>query len=70
MKPIKKYMVVVERDIDNVRVIEKPTGLVVDQGNFTSSYEDVKETARRLNGGNGFNGYTPPFFLNTCGLLT
>lgn len=42
-------------------VLEEPTGLLIEQ------FEDcraAKIRANVLNGGSGFNGYTPPFILN------
>lgn len=57
MKSVKPYKV----DGITCEVVENPTGLAIARGNNT---RDAKQIANFLNGGNGFNGYTPQFFLS------
>jgi hypothetical protein len=57
----KKNYKVEMRGHDTYAVIEQPTTQVV---TTRSRARDAKELANFLNGGNGFNGYTPPFFLS------
>lgn len=58
--PIKPYKCEVYNGNCTV-VREVPTGQIV--GTFQKPRE-AKPFASFLNGGNGFNGYTPQFFLN------
>jgi hypothetical protein len=43
-------------------IIETPTGLTIAKLNDN---REAKIKANFLNGGNAFNGFTPPFFLET-----
>ena len=45
---------------DNTRVIETSTKYVIKK---CASREDAKKLAGKLNGGTGFNGETPKFFV-------
>ena len=60
---VKNYKVELEAATDEGHwvVVEVPTGQVVDQRH---NCRDAKIRANVLNGGSGFNGYTPPFMLN------
>ena len=59
--PEKNYKVELEPGDKPWRIVEKPTGLVIED---FSDCRPAKIMANFLNGGNGFNGSTPPFFLN------
>lgn len=63
--PVKNYKVELKPEDQPWKIVEKPTGLIIE------SYNDcrtAKLKASFLNGGNGFNGATPPFFLNRWAL--
>lgn len=45
-------------NVKNNVIVETATGNIVRKG----EYSKLKETAKRLNGGFGFNGFTPAFF--------
>ncbi len=49
-----------DRENERFVVIEKSTEQKI---KFVKTKEDAKEFARKLNGGHGFNGWTPAFFL-------
>lgn len=60
MRAVKNYKVDLQPG-PKCRVIEQPTGLVVAN---TNDPREAKKFANILNGGNGFNGFTPSFFLH------
>jgi hypothetical protein len=60
MRSPKPYKVDV-RQGPKCSVIERPTGLVIAEN---ACPRTAKRIANFLNGGNGFNGRTPRFFLN------
>lgn len=43
-------------------VVEVPTDQII-TASFSDNGSSAKKTANFLNGGNGFNGWTPPFIL-------
>lgn len=57
---MKQYVMVPISQQREYAIVERMTGNTLFE---RIDYVQAKQIARRLNGGSGFNGYTPNFFL-------
>lgn len=48
---------------NDFRVVEKATELVIRKA---KTHKEAHKLSGKLNGGNGFNGETPSFFIKKC----